>query len=202
MSVVTPNPLALIAELTHRCPSRRCHHVLHRAVTCTWTATLLALLGIFAQFPAYACSIVYPTVPVGTNFRVRATNNGLPIGSLPLVLADSLSSRRVFHSTTDAEGFALFSGVPAGSFLLTAERDGGMSGVVVKVSATGPTNVIVPLQWPDSVLYQCPLRQWRRPRPELLSKPDPSSALTFTRRRNFRARCRNNSRRRQGPIHF
>jgi Carboxypeptidase regulatory-like domain len=116
----------------------------------TKKAILIVLMGIISPCIAHACSIVYPTVRVGTKFRVRVMNDHRPIGSLQLVLGDP--GAVALHTFTGADGYASFSNLHPGSFLLTADHDGGVAdGVVVEVSANGPTDVTIPLKWPNSV---------------------------------------------------
>jgi hypothetical protein len=102
----------------------------------------------------HACFISYRTAQAGTTFRVRVTDRGRPVSTLRLVLNSSALSGKPgsesIYSLTDKDGLATFSNVILGSFMLIPEYDVGIAdGVVVEVSANGPTNVTVPLRWPS-----------------------------------------------------
>jgi hypothetical protein len=121
--------------------------------------SLVELAMLFSPFSAHACSIFYPTVQVGRGFRVRVMDRGHPVPSLRLVLSrhDSSNSGRneAIYSLTDADGYSRFANLSQGSFLLTADHDGGVAdGVVVNVRLSGATNVTVSLKWPSPTLLQ------------------------------------------------
>ena len=110
---------------------------------------------LFLQVPAYSCSLFYPTVQVGRNFRVRVMDRGQPVQGLPVALDPQFAYEHYEggHTVTDAQGSAHFAEVPAGSFFIHAERDGGIAdGAIVEVETDGPVNAIVPLKWPSSPL--------------------------------------------------
>ena len=121
----------------------------------SFTLSLIVLAALFSPLVGRACSIFYPTVHVGTGFRVRVMDRGRPVHSLKLVLNDYESSvsgrKKPVYSVTDADGYANFANLTSGSFFLTTDHDGGVSdGVDVIVSFNGATNVTVPLTWPNS----------------------------------------------------
>jgi hypothetical protein len=116
--------------------------------------SLVVLVALFSPLIAHACSIFFPTVHVGTGFRVRVMDRGRPIHSLKLVLNqyDSSGSRskEPIYSLTDADGYANFANLTPGSFVLTADHDSVVAGGLdVDVSLSGATNVTVPLNWPN-----------------------------------------------------
>jgi hypothetical protein len=99
-----------------------------------------------------ACSVVYPGVQVGTNFRVRVEDLGSPVRGLRVGISDYGGSGNTRVVTnTDKNGFALFHGVRPGSYLLSADHDAGIpDGVDLEVKLDGPTNVTVSLRWPET----------------------------------------------------
>jgi Carboxypeptidase regulatory-like domain len=125
----------------------------------SFAISLVFLVALFSPLVAHACSIFYPTVQVGTEFRVRVMDRGRPIRSLKLVLdrydSSGSGSKESVFSITDAEGYARFSNLTAGSFFLTADHDGGVGdGIDVNVRLNGATNVTVPLNWPNTAPLQ------------------------------------------------
>src|SRR5580700_10631238 len=76
------------------------------------------LIAIFSPIIAYGCTIVFPTVTVGTTFRVRVTGQGSPIAGLRLVLrrassgSPNLNDNGAVYSRTDANGYAQFRNLP------------------------------------------------------------------------------------------
>jgi len=121
--------------------------------------SLIVLVALFSPLVAHACSIFYPTVQVGTGFRVRVMDRGRPIHSLKLVLnqydSSGSGSKESVFSLTDAEGYAHFANLTPGSFVFTADHDGGVGdGLVLDVRQSGATNVTVRLNWPNTTPLQ------------------------------------------------
>jgi hypothetical protein len=115
----------------------------------------IALVPFFFPVEAPACTLIYPTVETGPNFRVRVTDRGRPVEGLPLKLVDSdffgFEHHAALHSITDEDGFATFTKVSPGSYFLSAKLDGGITdGATVEVKSGGPLNVTVPLKWPNT----------------------------------------------------
>src|SRR6266851_378324 len=119
-------------------------------IDASWGVLLSLLLPCIVR----ACVTTYATAEVGRTFRVGVTDRGSPVKALRLVLGSSRPSAvqgdGIVHSLTNEDGFATFSDVNPGSFLLTVENEeGAADAVVVNVSSKGPTNVTVPLRWPS-----------------------------------------------------
>jgi protocatechuate 3,4-dioxygenase beta subunit len=92
-----------------------------------------------------ACTIVYPTFQVGTDFLVAVEDHGRPVKGLRVRIGGETSAE------TDENGFATFRKIKPGPYFLTADHDAGMlNGVNVEVKPGSPSNVIVRLQWPGS----------------------------------------------------
>jgi len=125
----------------------------------SFSISLVVFIALFSPLVARACSIFYPTVQVGTGFRVRVMNRGRPVHSLKLVLNQNDSSgsrkREPVYSLTDVDGYARFANLNPGSFFLTADHDSGvMDGLIVDVRPSGATNVTVSLNWPNATPLQ------------------------------------------------
>jgi hypothetical protein len=115
-------------------------------------AFLIAILSPVA----YGCTIVFPTVTVGTTFRVRVTGQGRAIAGLRLVLrhassgSPNLNDDGAVYSRTDANGYAQFRNLPLGSYVLGSERNGeSADGTIVKVVASAAEGRTVRLRWPN-----------------------------------------------------
>ncbi len=113
------------------------------------------LLSFLAPCMAHACSVVYRTVEVGPNFRVRVTDRGRPVKGLRLVVGvDSTSTPqrpRNNFAVTDSDGYVRFSNHSPGSFIITTDKDDALAdAAVVKVSPGGPRDVTVSMSWPSS----------------------------------------------------
>ena len=120
---------------------------------------LVAFVALFSPLIARACSIFYPTVEVGTRFRVKVMDRGRPVHSLRLVLNQYDSSgskkREPVYSLTDVDGYAHFANLSPGSFVLTADHDIGIAnGVVLNVRLRGAANKTLPLNWPSTTPLQ------------------------------------------------
>jgi hypothetical protein len=114
---------------------------------------LAIFIALFSPLVSHACSVFYPSVQVGKAFRVRVTDRGRPVPALRLVLdqddSPQLGQNNAIISLTDEGGYAQFSGLSPGSYLLRPDHDGHWSNaVVIIVSGSGPTNVTVKLTWP------------------------------------------------------
>ncbi|MFZ0978036.1 MAG: carboxypeptidase-like regulatory domain-containing protein [Candidatus Acidiferrales bacterium] len=82
------------------------------------------------------------------------TDRGRPVKGLRLVLGpdESHTLQRIgtIYALTDADGYARFSNLTPGSFLLTSDHDGGVAdGTIIEVSPGGPPDVTVTLGWPS-----------------------------------------------------
>jgi len=104
--------------------------------------TLAAMFSVAAS----ACTIVYAPTEVGPSFRVKVTNSrGRPVEGVRIQLDKLLSA------TTDADGIASFAGVrPGDHLLLPSESAEILNGVAVAVKDSSPSDVIVPLRWPNA----------------------------------------------------
>jgi hypothetical protein len=104
---------------------------------------IFGILAIAAR--GAACVVIYPTVQVGPNFRVKVEDRGRAVEGLRI----ELSSEHPAFVRTDAKGLAFFRGIRPGLYSLTADHDVGIpAGVDVRVKRNGPTLVTVLLQWP------------------------------------------------------
>ncbi len=113
------------------------------------------LIVLFSPNSARGCSIFYPNVKVGSQFRVRVTDRGRPIKSLQMTLMSSQTSSpkdaTTISSLTDANGYADFSNLSPGYFYVTAGHDAGIpDGADIEVVRDGPANVTVSLKWPST----------------------------------------------------
>jgi len=96
-----------------------------------------------------ACTVIFPVVKVGPNFRVRVEDNGRPVKGLRVEIGSSQGGGKSVV-TTDKNGFALFHGVRPGSYHLSADHDTGIpDGAELEVKLDGPTDVTVSLKWPS-----------------------------------------------------
>ena len=106
------------------------------------------MIGITAR--CGACSVIYPIVQVGPNFRVKVEDHGLPVRGLRVEIGSYPGSGNKAVTDTDKNGFALFRGVRPGSYHLSADHDAGIpDGAELEVKLDGPTDVTVPLKWPS-----------------------------------------------------
>jgi len=97
--------------------------------------------------------VVYPSVQVGPNFRVRVEDHGRPVKGLRVEIGSYKGSGIRAVTETDKNGFALFRGVQPGSYHLSADHDAGIpDGANLEVKLDGPTDVTVPLRWPSTAL--------------------------------------------------
>lgn len=97
-----------------------------------------------------ACSVVYPSVQVGPNFRVRVEDHGRPVKGLRVEIGSYQGSGERAVTDTDKNGYALFRDVRPGSYHLSADHDAGIpDGADLEVKLDGPTDVTVPLEWPS-----------------------------------------------------
>jgi hypothetical protein len=113
------------------------------------------LIAVLCPVIAPGCVVVSHSEHVGTAFRVRVWDRGRPVPALQLELApsspDSPNPRQIdaLYSTTDADGYARFAGLPAGSYLLSAKNEGEFGyGEFIDVSPNRAPNSIVRLTWP------------------------------------------------------
>ena len=113
------------------------------------------LAVVFSCCVVRACTIVYPPFTVGTDFRAKVATGGHPVGGLQLMLRlyepSGLQPTGAIYSITNSEGYARFSNLSPGHFLLTADHDGSSAdGADVEVLPDGRKDVIVPLKWPGA----------------------------------------------------
>ena len=123
------------------------------------TALLAMVLMMVSPFAAEACTLVYPMVRVGPSFHAKVMDRGRPVRGLRLKLsgyaAGTTEGNNSIDTITDADGLAQFDEVPSGSFVLSADHDGGIADAVnVQVARDGPSDATVPLKWPS----ETPLR--------------------------------------------
>jgi hypothetical protein len=112
-----------------------------------WIGVLLALFS--AAGPGVACTVVYPGVSVGPNFRVNVADRGRPVQGLEVGLFTGRGAR--IRSVTNKDGIALFRDVPEGSYNVGADHDAGIpDGVSIRVRRSEPSEAVVPLRWPSS----------------------------------------------------
>src|SRR5579862_1871158 len=113
----------------------------------TLSKALLAMIAIAGH--CGACTVFYPHVQVGPNFRVRVEDQGRPVKGLRVEISrDRFTANRV---VTDRNGFALFRNVRSGLYHLSVDHDAGVpAGANVEVRLDGPTESTVPLTWPSS----------------------------------------------------
>jgi hypothetical protein len=98
-----------------------------------------------------ACTIVYPNIRVGPNFRVRVEDHGRPVKGLQMQISSYQGSGNRIVADTDKNGIAVFRGVRTGSYHLSADHDLGIpDGAELEVTVEGPTEVTVPLKWPSA----------------------------------------------------
>jgi hypothetical protein len=117
-------------------------------------ATCVGTMAICLPLLANACVLVYPTVHVGTEFRVHVSRDGRPVASLRLALYRREKSNpgigSATYSETDKSGSTRFTELSPGSYFLRAEHDAGVpDGFEVDVSPNGPRDVTVSLRWPN-----------------------------------------------------
>jgi hypothetical protein len=104
-------------------------------------------VALFLPCIVRACTIVYPTVEVGREYRVRVTDRGRPVGGLRVLLG---SGGGQIQAISDVNGYARFDGLFPGSLVVSTQYDGDMADAVeVHVSSTGPADATVELTWPS-----------------------------------------------------
>jgi hypothetical protein len=97
-----------------------------------------------------ACSVFYRAATVGASFRVRVEDDGRPVKSLRVVIGSDQGGGNRAVADTDKDGLALFRSVRPGSYHLSADHDAGVGdGADLDVKPDGPTDVTVPLRWPN-----------------------------------------------------
>jgi hypothetical protein len=102
-----------------------------------------AIAAILAVARCVACTIVYPTFPVGPDFRVKVEDRGRPVSGLRVAI-DSRNSM-----VTNEHGIAAFREIRPGSYTLIVGRGPGASTIgTVAVKVGGRSGETVPVQWP------------------------------------------------------
>jgi hypothetical protein len=95
-----------------------------------------------------ACSVVYPEVHVGPDFRVKVPDRGQPVSGLQVEISRERGG--AVRAITDKDGFAGFRDVRSGSYLLHADHDVGVwDGTYIDVMPNGPSQMTVLLMWPS-----------------------------------------------------
>ena len=97
--------------------------------------------GIFAAVCCSACTVVYPTVEVGTVFRVKVTNHDGPVRGLRL----KASGKR---AVTDRDGIAVFRDMPVGFYFASVDHPAG-GYVYVETRSGRSSDTTVALEWPE-----------------------------------------------------
>lgn len=109
-------------------------------------ALVLAIAGLAGR--GGACSVFYPEIEVGPNFRVKVEGQGRAVEGLVVNAArkDGTSIRAI----TGRAGVAAFGDLKPGAYFLSAAHDAGLlDGANLEVKKDGPSNVTVPLRWPS-----------------------------------------------------
>jgi Carboxypeptidase regulatory-like domain len=82
---------------------------------------------------------------------MKVEDQGHPVKSLRVEIVGIKGGGSRAEAITDNNGFAFFRGVKAGSYHLSADHDAGIAdGVDLDVTRDGPTNITVPLKWPNT----------------------------------------------------
>ena len=116
----------------------------------------VGLLIALVAATLWPCTFFYPTVSVGSDFRVKVEDRGRPVKGLRLVLTPSgnLSAR------TGPDGIASFQAIPPGNYGLKAPVDMNLpSTISLNVSANRTAGEVVPFKWPS--LASIPVRALR-----------------------------------------
>src|SRR5689334_10118660 len=87
---------------------------------------VLELLAM--AIPDLACTVVYPTVNVGQNFKVKVSGFRGPVAGLKVGLYVAAVPKA--EVVTDKEGIAQFRNMQPGSYFLSADHDAGMADTV------------------------------------------------------------------------
>jgi hypothetical protein len=91
----------------------------------------------------WACTFFYTSVLVGPNFQVKVEDRGRPVEGLRLEITG-------IQAITDKNGIASFRGVAPGSYVVSADLDAGVAaGAALDVKLDGPTDLVVPMKWPN-----------------------------------------------------
>lgn len=108
------------------------------------TLALVAIVGRCA-----ACSLSFPLVEAGPDFRVAVANEGRPVKGLRVRIHSLQKNGITTVAITDENGVAHFRGVPSGSYHLDTDHDTGIpDGVDLNVRLDRSIRVTVPLRWP------------------------------------------------------
>lgn len=106
---------------------------------------MLAMIAITAS--CAACTLIYPRVQVGSNFRVKVEDDGRPVKGLRVEIGSYPGGN---GAVTDHNGSVLFRDVRPGSYHLSVDQTAGIpDGVELEVKLDGPKEVTVPLKWPS-----------------------------------------------------
>jgi len=108
-----------------------------------------AVLAFFsAAVPSLACTVVYQTVTVGQNFKVKVSGLSGSVAGLKVGLYSG--AIRKVEAVTNKEGIALFQSVQPGSYFLSTDHDTGMpDGAAIEVKRAESSEITVPLRWPS-----------------------------------------------------
>jgi hypothetical protein len=84
-----------------------------------------------------ACSVFYPEVHVGPDFRVKVQDRGRSVRGIQVEISPERGNG--IRAVTDKDGFALFRSVRPGSYHLHADHDVGVwDGADLDVRPDGP----------------------------------------------------------------
>lgn len=108
----------------------------------------MAALAVCAvQAVSLACIIISDAVHVGPNFRLRVTDRGRPVPSLPMALFHGRTVKR--RAVTDRDGVARFVNVPEGQFLAGPDHPArSRSLVVIEVQSRRNSQTTISIHWP------------------------------------------------------
>ncbi|MBN8731964.1 MAG: carboxypeptidase regulatory-like domain-containing protein [Acidobacteria bacterium] len=107
-----------------------------------------ALTLCAVQAVSSACIIFSDPIHVGSNFRLRVTDRGRPVPSLPVALFHGRTVKR--RAVTDRDGIARFVNVPEEKFLAGPDHPArSWSLVTIEVHSNRNSQATIPVRWPD-----------------------------------------------------
>lgn len=115
------------------------------------TASRVAVALIAMAARCGACTVVFPDVRVGPNFRVRVEDRGRPVKGVQVEVRRYQSRTIQAEAITGTDGLALLRDMRPGSYSLGIARDAGIpDGAGLEVNLDGPAEATVPLKWPNT----------------------------------------------------